>query len=76
MFIDSDLSKTNKQPNIVNKDPAFLADLAFSSLLTDIISTNFDHLYGLCIGSKSIRTILQKNMTPTSNKLEEIYLGL
>ncbi len=76
MFIDSDLSKTVKQPNLVNKNPTFLTDLAFLSLLADTTLANFDQLCGLYVKSKSTRTVLQKYIILTFNKLEEIYADL
>ena len=59
VFIDSDLSKTGKQPNVIDKNLAHLADSAFSSyLLKDTTLSNFDQLCDSCIRSKSTKTVL------------------
>lgn len=76
VFIDSDLSKTDKQPNLVNKNPTFLTDFAFLSLLANTTLANFDQLCGLYVKSESTRTILQKYIILTFNKLEEVYADL
>lgn len=76
MIIDIDLSKTDKQPNIANKDLAPLANLVFSSSILRDTMLNFNQLCDPCDKSKSIQTILQKNMTMTFNKLEEVYIHL
>lgn len=77
MFIDSDLFKTDKQSNLVEKDSTYLADLIFSLfLLVSTTLTDFDQLCRFCIESKSIRTVLQKNMIPTTSKLKEVHANL
>ena len=37
---------------------------------------NFNELCDPCIKSKSTKTILQKYIIPTANKLEEVYTNL
>lgn len=71
VFIDSNLSKTDKKL----KNPNCQIDLAFSPLLVNITS-NFNPLCNPYVGSKSTKIVLQKNMTLTFNKLEEVYVDL
>ncbi len=40
-------------------------------------NSDFDHICGLCVGSKSTRVVIwNKNMTPTKEKLEEVHADL
>lgn len=58
VFINSNLSKTDEQSNIANKNFAPLVDLDFSSSTLRNIMSDFDQLYWPCIRSKSTLTIL------------------
>lgn len=71
VFIDFDLSEIDEQ----SKNPSYLADLTFSSLFADITS-DFNQFYDPCVDSKSTKTILQKNIIPTSKKLQRVYIDL
>lgn len=50
-------------------------NFAVLSLLVETMS-DFDQLYGSCLGSKSTKTVLQKNMIPTFNKSEKEHVDL
>lgn len=71
VFINFDLCEIDEQ----SKNPSYLADFSFSSLLVDITS-DFNQFYDPCVDCKSTKTVLQKNMIPTSKKLERVYIDL
>lgn len=57
IFTDLDLSETEKQSNIENKNCVFVIDFIFS-LITANTTSNFSQLCRLYIRSRSTQTIL------------------
>lgn len=75
VFIDSDTEDdddTSDTPII--SDPAAPPELAANASETN---SNFDHICGPCVGSKSTRVVIwNKSMTPTKERLEEVHADL
>lgn len=72
MFINSNLSKNNKEPKT---DFASTTDyVSFLSLIDS--NSNFNELCRPDFRSKSTQTIIWKSIIPTFNKLEKVHINL